>query len=140
MAAVPVQFPVPLSRYPIIIGATASGKTALAVDVALRIDQAEGRPGEVVSADSMLLYKGLDIGSAKPSAEERRGVPHHLIDIAERTDRFTVHDWLRLAHQTIADIQSRNNSPVVVGGPHLYIKALLEGMFEGPGEDRAIRD
>jgi tRNA dimethylallyltransferase len=127
-------------RYPIIIGPTAGGKTALAVNVALRINESAGKPAaEIVSADSMLIYRGLDIGSAKPTLEERRGIPHHLIDVAQPTDRYTVHDWLRAAHKTIADIQSRGHLPIVVGGTHLYIKALLEGMFEGPGEDESLR-
>jgi tRNA dimethylallyltransferase len=127
-------------RYPIIIGPTSGGKTALAVEVALRLSESEGRPAaEIVSADSMLIYKGLDIGSAKPTEEEREGIPHHLIDLVEPTERFTIHDWLRLAHQTITDIRARGNTPIVVGGTHLYIKALLEGMFEGPGEDQLVR-
>jgi tRNA dimethylallyltransferase len=127
-------------RYPIIVGPTAGGKTALAVEVAVRINESAGRAAaEVVSADSMLIYKGLDIGAAKPTLDERQGIPHHLIDLVEPTQRFTIHDWLKLAHQTIADIQSRGSVPIVVGGTHLYIKALLEGMFEGPGEDQVLR-
>ncbi len=94
---------------------------------------------EVVSADSMLLYRGLHIGSAKPTAEERRGIPHHLIDVVDPTDRFTLHDWLDAAKRTIGEIQGRARLPIVVGGTHLYIKALLDGLFEGPGEDAALR-
>ena len=128
------------ARYPIIVGPTAGGKTALAVEVALRLNDAEPGPvAEIVSADSMLIYKGLDIGSAKPTPEEREGIPHHLIDLVEPTDRFTIHDWLKLAHKTITDIRERGHVPIVVGGTHLYIKALLEGMFEGPGEDQLVR-
>ncbi len=121
-------------RYPIIIGPTAAGKSALAVEVALRIG------GEVVSADSMLIYRGLDIGSAKPTLAERRGVPHHLIDIADPADRFTVSDWLAAAERCIADIFSRGKTPIVVGGTHLYVKALLDGLFEGPGADPRLRE
>ncbi len=87
----------------------------------------------------MLIYKGLDIGSAKPTPEERCGIPHHLIDIVEPTDRFTTKDWLRLAHQAIAGIQSRGGLPIVVGGTNLYIKSLVDGMFDGPGEDQVMR-
>jgi tRNA dimethylallyltransferase len=127
--------------YPVIVGPTAGGKTALAVEVALEFNRARGRPGaEVISADSMLIYRGLDIGAAKPTLDERRGVPHHLIDIAEPTERFTVHDWLRAATRVIAEVQSRGSVPVVVGGTHLYVKSLLDGLFEGPGEDPALRE
>ena len=95
-------------RYPIIVGPTAGGKTALAVEVALQVNEQAGRPvAEIVSADSMLIYKGLDIGSAKPTAEERCGVPHHLIDIVEPTDRFTTKDWLRLACPRSSPASSR---------------------------------
>jgi tRNA dimethylallyltransferase len=128
-------------REPIIIGPTAGGKTALAVEAALEVNRRAGRPvAEVVSADSMLLYRGLDIGSAKPTLEERKGIPHHLIDVAEPTERFTVHDWLKVATQTIEEIRARGGFPIVVGGTHLYIKALLDGLFEGPGEDPALRE
>jgi tRNA dimethylallyltransferase len=120
--------------FPIIIGPTAGGKTALAVEVAQRAG------GEVVSADSILIYRGLNIGSAKPTADEQRGIPHHLIDIAEPTDAFSVSDWLRRAEETIAGIRARGCLPVVVGGTHLYVKALLEGLFEGPGADAALRE
>ncbi|HYE63288.1 MAG TPA: tRNA (adenosine(37)-N6)-dimethylallyltransferase MiaA [Phycisphaerales bacterium] len=135
------MLPLGLTRYPVIAGPTAGGKTALAVEVALRVNERAGRAAtEVVSADSMLIYRGLDIGAAKPTTEERRGIPHHLIDVAEPTDRFTVHDWLTLANRTIAEIIARGSLPIVVGGTHLYIKALLEGLFEGPGEDAALRE
>ena len=136
-----VQFPDPPPWYPVIVGPTAGGKTALAVEVALEVCRGRGRPAaEVISADSMLIYRGLDIGAAKPTPEERRGVPHHLIDVAEPTDRFTVHDWLRAATRVIGEVLGRGNLPVVVGGTHLFIKALLDGLFEGPGEDPALRE
>ena len=124
-----------------IAGPTAGGKTALAVAVAELFGRDAASPlAEVVSADSMLLYRGLDIGSAKPTPAERRGIPHHLIDVAEPTDRFTVHDWLAGAEAAIADLRSRGGVPVVVGGTHLYLKALLDGLFDGPGEDPALRE
>jgi tRNA dimethylallyltransferase len=124
-----------VNRVPVIAGPTAGGKTALGVALALRL-----APAEIVSADSMLLYRGLDIGTAKPTAEERRGVPHHLIDICGAGEAFSVHDWLRAATAAIADLRSRGAQPVVVGGTHLYIKALLDGLFEGPAADPALRD
>lgn len=133
--AVPVP---PISRFPVIVGPTAGGKTALAVEVALALAPFGG--GEVVTADSIQIYRGLDIGAAKPTPDERRGVPHHLIDIVDPTDEFTVHDWLRAAEAAIADIQSRGRIPVVVGGTHLYIKGFIDGMFDGPGGDEALRE
>lgn len=123
-------------RFPVIVGPTAGGKTALAVQVAHAIG------GEVVTADSVQIYRGLDIGSAKPTLEEREGVPHHLIDIAEPDARepFTVNDWLGAAERAIAEIQGRGKVPVVVGGTHMYVKAFLEGLFEGPGADEELRE
>jgi tRNA dimethylallyltransferase len=97
-------------------------------------------PAEVVTADAYQIYRGMEIGTAKPTPEERRGVPHHLVDLADPGDRFTLADWLHAAEEAIARLQSRGVVPIVVGGTHLYIKALLEGMFEGPGGDDAIRD
>ncbi len=136
-----VQPPSTPPCYPVIVGPTAGGKTALAVDVALAINRARGRSAaEVISADSMLIYRGLNIGAAKPTPDERRGVPHHLIDIADPTERFTVHDWLRAATRVIAEVQARGSLPIVVGGTHLYVKSLLDGLFEGPGEDPALRE
>lgn len=123
---------------PIIIGPTAGGKTALGVELALR-HRARGGEAEIVSADSMLVYRGMDIGTAKPTSEERRGVVHHLIDVVEPTDSFSVKQWLTLAERTIAEIRSRGAWPIVVGGTHLYVKALLDGLFEGPGADEGVR-
>jgi len=123
--------PVPFS---FIIGPTAGGKTSLAVELALLAGK-----GEIITSDSIQIYKGLDIGSAKPTPEERRGVVHHLIDIVEPTERFTVHDWLAAAERTIAAVRARGNLPIVVGGTHLYAKAFLEGLFEGPEGDEAYR-
>lgn len=96
--------------------------------------------GEIVTADAFQVYRGLDIGTAKPTRDERRGVPHHLIDLMEPGQRFTLAAWLGAAERAIADIRSRGRVPVVVGGTHLYIKAFLEGMFEGPGEDPRLRE
>ncbi len=94
---------------------------------------------EIVTADAFQVYRGMDIGTAKPTPEERRGIPHHLIDIVEPTERFTVAQWLARAEAAITDIRSRGATPVVVGGTHLYIKALLDGLFEGPEPDGALR-
>lgn len=124
---------------PVIAGPTASGKSDLAVEAALALI-AMGHPAEIVTADAYQIYRGLDIGTAKPTLAERRGIPHHLIDIVEPTVRFTVADWLAAAHAAIADIQRRGAVPIVVGGTHLYIKALLDGLFDGPPADAALRD
>lgn len=124
--------------FPVIAGPTAGGKSALGVEVAIAC-AALGRPGEVVSADAYLVYRGMDIGTAKPTPHERAGVPHHLIDIVNPGDAFSVHDWLARADAAIADIRARGGTPVVAGGTHLFIKALLDGLFEGPGEDPALR-
>ncbi|MEM9166296.1 MAG: tRNA (adenosine(37)-N6)-dimethylallyltransferase MiaA [Planctomycetota bacterium] len=124
-----------MQPFPVICGPTASGKTAVAVGLALTI----GPVAEVVSADAFQVYRGLDIASAKPTQSERRGVPHHLIDVVEPEERFTVAHWLSMAEATIADIQKRGGVPIVVGGTHLYIKALLDGLFEGPEPDASVR-
>lgn len=127
----PVQPPL----FPVIVGPTAGGKSALAVELALAVGKAE-----IVTADSIQVYRGLDIGSAKPTTDERRGVPHHLIDVVEPTEPFSVHQWLGLAERTIDQIRARGALPVVVGGTHLYIKALLDGLFEGPEVDPRLRE
>ncbi len=129
------------ARFPVIVGSTASGKSALAVEVALALE-ARGMPrGEVVSADAFQVYRGMDIGTAKPTPDERRGVAHHLIDLVEPDDPepFTLHRWLTLANALIDDLRARGVTPIVVGGTHLYVKALLDGLFNGPGEDAALR-
>lgn len=124
----------------IIIGPTAGGKTALAVACAKEFAQRSGRSAAIISADSMLVYRGLDIGSAKPTQAERGGIEHHLIDLCEPTESFTVQEWLDRAEETIASVRARGDWPIVVGGTHLYVKALLDGLFEGPGADAAVRE
>jgi tRNA dimethylallyltransferase len=118
----------------IITGQTASGKERLAVAVAA------SRGGEIVSADSMKVYSGMDIGTAKASADERQAVPHHLLDVADPQETFSTALWLRLADAAIADIHARGRVPVVSGGTPLYLKALLEGLFEGPAATPAVRE
>jgi len=128
-----------MRRFPVIIGPTAGGKSRLAVRLAQALERAGGGPCEVVSADSVQVYRGMDIGSATPTEQERSGVAHHLIDIAEPDAPFPLRDWLTGAEGAIDDIRARGGVPVVVGGTHLYIKALLEGLFEGPGADPDLR-
>jgi tRNA dimethylallyltransferase len=127
------------TRFPIIVGPTAGGKSALAVEVARALVLA-GRPAEIISADSVQIFRGMNIGSAKPTADERGGIIHHLIDLCEPDGPpFTVHDWLAEANSLIDRLRGQGVVPVVVGGTHLYIKSLLEGMFEGPGADEGLR-
>ncbi len=121
----------------VILGATASGKTGLAVDTALALETHGG--ADVVSADSMQVYRGLDIGTAKPPLEERQGVRHHLIDICDPRDAFSVDHWLRACEEVLADVHASSRLPIIAGGTHLYIKAFLDGLFDGPPGDDQIR-
>ncbi len=123
-----------LPRVLAVAGPTASGKTAAAVALALRIG------GEVVSADSMLVYRGMDIGTAKPAPVERRGVPHHLIDVADPGDSFSVADYARLARIAIRGILARGRVPIVCGGTGQYLSALADGLsFLSAAPDPAVR-
>jgi tRNA dimethylallyltransferase len=117
-----------------LLGATAVGKTSVAIELALRVG------GEIVSADSMQLYRGMNIGTAKPSLEERRGVPHHLFDILNINEHCDVALFRKQANDAIEAIQSRNAVPIVVGGSGMYVRALTRGLFEGPGRDESFRD
>jgi tRNA dimethylallyltransferase len=128
-----------LGQTPVIVGPTAGGKTALAIWLAQSL-RSRGRPAEVVTADAFQVYRGMDIGTAKPTPQERAGIVHHLIDIVEPRERFTASEWLARATATIADCRERGVVPIVVGGTHLYVKLLLDGMFEGPGADEAMRE
>lgn len=118
----------------VIAGPTASGKTALGVQMALRLG------GEVISADSMQIYKGMDIATAKPSQEEMMNVPHHLISFVERTDSFSVADYVVLAAKKAEEILSRGKLPIVVGGTGLYISSFINNIqFPEIKSDEAIR-
>ncbi len=116
-----------------IIGPTASGKSSLAMRLAEEIG------GEILSVDSMQVYRGMDVGTAKPTFEEQRAVRHHLIDLVDPTATFTVARFVELADEAIADAKRRDIPLIAVGGTPLYYKALFQGMFEGPGADDAIR-
>jgi tRNA dimethylallyltransferase len=117
----------------VILGPTASGKTALSLHVAERLR------GEIISCDSVAVYREFEIGTAKPSKEERRRIPHHRIDIAGPKELVTAGDYARLARQAIADIAARGHLPIVVGGSGLYLRALLEGLFAGPPRSEELR-
>jgi len=123
----------------VICGPTAGGKTAAAVALAHVLRDRHGITAEVVTADAFQVYSGMDIGTAKPTLSERAGVPHHLIDLVDPTQRFTLDQWLSAAERQIAALRARGTLPIVVGGTHLYIKALLEGLFDGPGADAPLR-
>lgn len=118
----------------IIMGPTASGKTALGIQLALELN------GEIVSVDSALVYKGMDIGTAKPDAQEQEGVPHHLIDIIDPSERFSVGEFCSKTRALIADIHKRGRIPILVGGTMLYFHALLEGMAVLPEADAEVRN
>lgn len=116
----------------VVVGATATGKSALAVDLAVELG------GEVVNADSMQLYRGMDIGTAKVTEAERRGVPHHLLGIWDVTTTASVAEYQALAREVIDDIQRRGRIPVLAGGSGLYIRAALDE-FDFPGTDPGVR-
>lgn len=116
-----------------IVGPTASGKSELALSLAERWG------GEILSCDSVQIYRGFDIGSGKVSMARRRGIRHHLLDVAEPDQVFTAGDYRREALRALQDIRERGSLPIVVGGTGLYLRALLEGMFEGPTRSDALR-
>lgn len=119
----------------VVCGPTASGKTRLAVDLAEKFD------GEIVSADSMQIYKRLDIASAKPTEEEKRGIPHHLMDFLEPTEGYSVADYVEKARGVIADIHSRGKLPIICGGTGLYINSLVDNIeFDDTGYDYEYRE
>lgn len=117
----------------LILGVTASGKGRVGFDLARQLD------GEIVSIDSMKVYRRMDIGTAKPSGEARQQVRHHMIDIVEPSESFSVGLFLEKAKAAIEDTRSRGKAVIAVGGTALYIKALLYGLFEGPGGDEQVR-
>ncbi len=118
----------------ILTGPTGSGKSRLGVELALRLN------AEIISMDSMAVYRGMDIGTAKPSLEERRGVPHHLIDALDPWQSASVAWWLEAAARCCHEIEARGKRALIVGGTPMYLKALLRGLFDGPPGDEVIRE
>lgn len=119
----------------VIVGPTAVGKTAISIALARRLN------GEIVSADSMQIYRYMDIGTAKPTMGERKGIPHHLIDIVEPGEPFNVAEYQRMADAAIRDIYERGHLPLLVGGTGLYVKAVVDGfLFPDSGEDLELRE
>lgn len=119
---------------PVIVGPTASGKSELGIKLAL------ARNGEIINLDSIQVYRGLLIATAKVPIDERLGVTHHLIDIVEPTESFTAGDYARLAARTIREVESRHRSAIFVGGTGFYLRALVKPLFEGPRTDLELRD
>ncbi len=117
-----------------LVGPTAVGKSAIALQVAKAVG------AEIISLDSMQVYRLLDIGTAKPSIEEQQGIPHHLINVVDPAEPFTAADYGRLARQAVREIHSRHRLPLVVGGSGLYLRALRGEIFAGPREVRTIRE
>jgi tRNA dimethylallyltransferase len=118
----------------LILGPTGSGKTALSLALAERFH------GEIVSCDSVAVYRGMDLGTAKPSASERARVPHHLIDVADPDEPFTAGVYSRAARAALNDIAGRGHLPIVTGGTGLYLRALTEGLFPGPERHEPLRE
>ena len=116
-----------------ILGPTATGKSALAIAIAERFN------GEIINCDSTAVYRGFDIGTDKVPLGERRGIPHHLIDIADPTDEYTAAQFARDASTVIANLHGKGKLPIVVGGTGFYYRALTRGLFPGPGKDAALR-
>ena len=120
-------------RLVFLVGPTAIGKTGISIELAGLIN------GEIVSCDSMQVYKGMDIGTSKPAKDLLARIPHHMIDIIEPSDEFSVAQFRRMAVKAIEDIIARGKTPLVVGGSGLYVKVLIDGIFEAPSTDREFR-
>ncbi len=128
-----MKLPEPFSNALILTGPTSSGKSALALELAERLN------AEIIAMDSMTLYRGMDIGTAKPTAAERARIPHHLIDVLEPWESANVAWWLRAAGQCVRDIEGRGKQALFVGGTPFYLKSLLFGLFDAPPADPELR-
>ena len=117
-----------------IIGPTAVGKTAVGIQVAKELN------GEIISADARQLFRGMNVGTAKPSKEELRSVPHHLIDIADPGEYFSAGIYAEMGHEAISNISSRGKLPIIVGGSGLYFRALVDGLFTGESRSEELRE
>ena len=127
------MFPAPFQNVYVLTGPTGSGKSRLGLELAERLG------AEIISMDSMALYRGMDVGTAKPSAADRRRVPHHLLDVLEPWESSSVAWWLERAKDCCREIEERGRRVLFVGGTPLYLKALLHGLFDGPPADLVVR-
>lgn len=118
----------------VILGPTASGKSSLGLSLAKKLD------GEIISCDSVQLYRGFDVGSAKTLLAEQEGVRHHLLDVLDPTESTTAAGYASMAREAIADVTERGHLPIIVGGTGLYLRAALHGLFEGPGRNVELRE
>ena len=116
-----------------LVGPTAAGKTAISLELARQID------AEIISCDSMQIYKGMDILSSKPTLEQRNKAAHHLIDVAGPQEEFNVSQFRKMSLEAVSDILSRKNVPLFVGGTGLYMSVVVDGIFEAKAEDGAVR-
>ncbi len=116
-----------------ILGPTAAGKSALAIRLAKELD------GEIINYDSVQVYKGFQIGSAKTPPAEREGIPHHLLDVCDPAEAFSAGDFARLARKACEQVARRDRTPILAGGTGFYLRALLDGLFDGPSRDEALR-
>jgi tRNA dimethylallyltransferase len=128
---VPLTTPEPLAV--LLLGPTGSGKTALSLALGERFG------GEIISCDSVAVYRGMDLGTAKPTREEQARLPHHLIDVADPDQPFTAGEYSRRARAALREIAGRGNLPIVTGGTGLYLRALTEGLFAGPARQTELR-
>ncbi len=118
-----------------IVGPTASGKTELGIDLALRLGNAE-----IINCDSVQIYKGIWIATSKPTKEEMRGIPHHLVDYVDPNTAYTAANWAKDASEKILEIEDRGNTVILVGGTGFYLRALMKPLFESPDTDQALRE
>ncbi len=125
--------PSPFSRSYFITGATASGKSALGVEIAHKLD------AEILSLDSMAIYRKMDIGTAKTTVEEREGVPHYMIDVVDPSEEYSVVEFMRQAAEVVRDIEARGKRALFVGGTPMYLKTMLFGVFDAPEADPEYR-